>query len=58
VPVAGVPETGGFPRPPEREIVAMLDRVDGNEATENLRRALVDFRAVLEDLLQGQRTAA
>ena len=31
---------------------------DGNAQTEDLRKAMVDFRTVLEDLLQGQRTAA
>jgi hypothetical protein len=31
------------------------DRV---ESTENLRRAMVDLRTVLEDLLQRERTAA
>ena len=31
---------------------------DGAERTEDLRKAMVDFRTVLEDLLQGQRTAA
>jgi hypothetical protein len=31
---------------------------DGNAHTEDLRKAMVDFRTVLEDLLQGQRTAA
>ena len=37
---------------------AMLDGVDGAESTENLRKAMVDFRAVLEELVQGQRAAA
>ena len=37
---------------------AMLDNVDGAESTENLRKALIDFRSVLEDLLQGERRAA
>ena len=36
---------------------AMLDNVDGAESTENLRKAMLDFRAVLEDVLQA-RTAA
>ena len=36
---------------------AMVDG-DGNAHTEDLRKAMVDFRTVLEDLLQGQRTAA
>jgi hypothetical protein len=37
---------------------AMLESVDGAESTENLRKAMLDFRAVLEDVLQGTRTAA
>ena len=37
---------------------AMLKGVDGAESTENLRKAMLDFRAVLEDVLQGTRTAA
>jgi len=37
---------------------AMLESVDGAESTENLRKAMLDFRAVLEDVLQGARTAA
>jgi hypothetical protein len=36
---------------------AMVE-ADGNAQTEDLRKAMVDFRTVLEDLLQGQRTAA
>jgi hypothetical protein len=36
----------------------MLDKVDGAASTESLRRAMLDFRAVLEDVLQGTRTAA
>lgn len=36
---------------------AMLESVDGAESTETLRKAMVDFRAVLEDVLQGERTA-
>ncbi|HXG76671.1 MAG TPA: hypothetical protein VNJ53_08890 [Gaiellaceae bacterium] len=34
---------------------AMLDRVDGAESTEDLRKAMLDFRAVLESVLAGQR---
>ena len=34
---------------------AMLENA---ESTENLRKAMLDFRAVLEDVLQGARTAA
>ena len=30
---------------------AMLDKVAGNEGTENLRKAMLDFRAVLDELL-------
>lgn len=37
---------------------AMLDNVDGAESTENLRKAMIDFRAVLEDLLQREARAA
>jgi len=36
----------------------MLDNVDGAASTESLRRAMLDFRAVLEDVLQSTRTAA
>ena len=36
---------------------AMVDS-DGNAQTEDLRKAMVDFRTVLEDLLQSERTAA
>lgn len=36
---------------------SMVER-DGSEHTENLRKAMVDFRSVLEDMLQGDRTAA
>lgn len=31
---------------------------DGQEQTENLRRAMLDFRTVIEDLLERDRTAA
>ena len=37
---------------------AMLDGVDGAASTESLRKAMLDFRAVLEDVLQRTRTAA
>ena len=37
---------------------AMLEGVDGAESTESLRKAMLDFRAVLEDVLQSTRTAA
>ena len=37
---------------------AMLENVDGEQATENLRRAMLDFRSVLEDVVQGAPTAA
>lgn len=37
---------------------AMLDPVDGAESTENLRKAMIDFRAVLEELLEGETRAA
>jgi hypothetical protein len=36
----------------------MLEGVDGAASTENLRKAMLDFRAVLEDVLQDERTAA
>lgn len=37
---------------------AMLDNVDGDQSTENLRKAMIDFRAVFESLLEKERTAA
>ena len=37
---------------------AMLGRVDGAEATEHLRKAMIDFRAVLDELLEGERVSA
>jgi hypothetical protein len=37
---------------------AMLENVDGAESTENLRKAMLDFRSVLEEVPQGARTAA
>ena len=38
---------------------AMLDNADGSESTENLRKAMLDFRSVLEDVVVvGTRTAA
>lgn len=37
---------------------AMLSRVDGPESTENLRKAVVDFRSVLEELLESSTKAA
>jgi hypothetical protein len=38
---------------------AMLDNVDGSESTENLRKAMLDFRSVLEHVVVvGTRTAA
>ena len=37
---------------------AMLGNVDGAESTEHLRRAMLDFRSVLDELLEGERTAA
>ena len=36
----------------------MLENVDGEQGTENLRKAMLDFRSVLEDVVQGVRTAA
>jgi hypothetical protein len=35
---------------------AMLDKIDGNEGTENLRKAMLDFRAVLDELLDTSST--
>jgi hypothetical protein len=37
---------------------AMLEHVDGDSSTENLRKAMLDFRAVMEELLEDARTAA
>jgi hypothetical protein len=38
---------------------AMLENVDGSQSTENLRRAMLDFRSVLEDVVVVRsRTAA
>ena len=37
---------------------AMLENVDGEQSTENLRKAMLDFRSVLEDVVQGAPTAA
>ena len=37
---------------------AMLGELDGPEGTENLRKAMLDFRAVFEEIVEGQRTAA
>lgn len=37
---------------------AMLEQVDGGESTENLRKAMIDFRAVFEELVEGERSAA
>jgi DNA/RNA-binding domain of Phe-tRNA-synthetase-like protein len=37
---------------------ALLENVDGAESTENLRKAMLDFRAMLDDVLQDRRTAA
>jgi hypothetical protein len=37
---------------------AMLENVDGSQSTENLRKAMLDFRAVLEEVVQDTRTAA
>jgi hypothetical protein len=36
---------------------SMLDKVEGAESTENLRKAMVDFRIVLEDVLEGSAAA-
>jgi hypothetical protein len=37
---------------------AMLEEVDGEQSTESLRKAMVDFRVVFEELLYDTRTAA
>jgi hypothetical protein len=37
---------------------AMLGEVKGREGTENLRRAMLDFRAVFEEVVERERTAA
>jgi hypothetical protein len=37
---------------------AMLGEVKGSEATENLRKAMLDFRAVFEEVVEPERTAA
>jgi hypothetical protein len=36
---------------------AMLGELDGPEGTENLRKAMLDFRAVFEEIVEGQRSA-
>jgi hypothetical protein len=37
---------------------AMLENVDGAQGTEKLRRAMLDFRAVFEEVIEDARTAA
>jgi hypothetical protein len=37
---------------------AMLENVDGDQSTESLRKAMIDFRVVLEELLHGERSSA
>ena len=37
---------------------AMLGEVKGAEGTENLRKAMLDFRAVFEEVVERERTAA
>jgi hypothetical protein len=38
---------------------ALLENVDGSQSTENLRKAMLDFRSVLEDVVVVRsRTAA
>ena len=37
---------------------AMLDTVDGDVGTENLRKAMLDFRSVLEDVLHSETRSA
>jgi hypothetical protein len=36
----------------------MLGELEGSEATENLRKAMLDFRAVFEEVVERERTAA
>jgi hypothetical protein len=36
----------------------MLGEVNGAEGTENLRKAMLDFRAVFEEVVERERTAA
>lgn len=36
---------------------SMLENVDGPASTENLRKAMIDFRSVLEELLQARAAA-
>jgi hypothetical protein len=37
-----------------RHAYAMLSRVEGAESTESLRKAMLDFRAVLDELLESE----
>lgn len=37
---------------------AMLDETDGAAGTENLRKAMLDFRSVFEEIVEGERSAA
>jgi hypothetical protein len=37
---------------------AMLENVAGDQSTENLRKAVIDLRSALEDVVQEARTAA
>jgi hypothetical protein len=37
---------------------AMLDEVNGAEGTENLRKAMLDFRTVFEEIVERERTVA
>jgi hypothetical protein len=37
---------------------AMLDEIEGAEGTENLRKAMLDFRAVFEEIVEREPTAA
>ena len=36
----------------------MLDDVDGAEGTENLRKAMLDFRTVFEEVVERERSVA
>ena len=37
---------------------AMLGELEWSEATENLRKVMLDFRAVFEEVVERERTAA
>lgn len=41
-----------------RHVRAMIDKVDGSESTETLRKAMLDLRAVFEELVQREDVTA